>query len=118
MNKQRVILANGSRLLREMLKRIFRKSDHLEVVQEITDHHNLSSAIERLDAEWVIMSPEQDQTMPSWVDKYMLKHPQVRFLTVSNDGSQVKMKWLDKQEKTLSGLSLKDLLYILEQQTN
>ncbi len=118
MQKQRVILASGSRLLREMLNRIFDKTEKLEVIREISDHQQLSAAIETLDVEWVILSPERDQSMPTWVDAYLRKHPSVRFLTVSNDGSQVKMRWLDQHEKALSGLSLNELIQILEQQTN
>ena len=105
MSQQRIILANGSRLVREMLNRALLRADHLKVVKEITDHRNLPSAIERYDAEWVIMSLPIDSKVPEWVDAYMIEHPPVRFIAVSSDGSQVKMRWLESHEEELDNLS-------------
>ena len=47
MNEQRVVLANGSRLLREMLKRIIHKSQNLELIREITDVKDLLDGTNR-----------------------------------------------------------------------
>jgi len=113
MSDQRIILANSSRLVREMLNRILRKTKNLEVVQEITDHENLPTEIEKSDAEWVIMSLPTDHTMPEWVDTYIVDHPRIRFMAVANDGSWVKTKWLESHEEDLDNLSLKDLVHIL-----
>jgi len=112
--EQRIILANGSRLLREMLNRILLKTEHLDVVQEVTDHENLPYAIEQQEAEWVIISLPDNNPAPEWIDAYMRQHPYVRFLTVSADGSLIKMKWLESHEEDLSDLSLKELINILE----
>lgn len=113
MPEQRIILANGSRLLREMLNRILLKSEHLDVVQ-ITDHNNLPSAIEEHEAEWIIVSLPGDNSTPDWIETYMRQHPYVRFLTVSADGSLIKMKWLENHEEDISDLSLPELIHILE----
>jgi hypothetical protein len=113
MSVQRIILANGSRLLHEMLNRILNKTDNLKVVQEIMDHDHLPNAIENSDAEWVLMSLPADSTIPEWVDTYMIDHPQVRFMALAADGSWVKTKWLERREERLDNLSLKDLLRIL-----
>lgn len=113
MSDQRIILANGSRLLREMLNRILRKSEHLDIVQ-VADHHNLPSAIEQQEAEWVIVSLPTNNPAPDWIDTYMRQHPYVRFLTVSADGSLIKMKWLECHEEDVSDLSLPELIHILE----
>ena len=71
MPEQRIVLANGSRLLRDMLKRIMFKSENLEVVREVTDQKELPSAIEHSNPEWVIVSLSFDNGIPSWVDNYM-----------------------------------------------
>ena len=113
MSERRIILANSSRLLREMLNRILHKTENLEVIQEITDHKQLPTEIEKSDAEWVIMSLPVDRGMPGWVDHYILDHPRVRFMAVANDGSWVKTKWLESHEEELDNLSLKDLIHIL-----
>ena len=114
MPEQRIILANGSRLVREMLKRILFKSDHFDVVREVTDQRELPSVIERTQPEWVILSLSLDNGVPAWVDSFMVDHPSVRFMALATDGSKVKMKWLEIHEQELNGLSLTELIQILE----
>jgi DNA-binding NarL/FixJ family response regulator len=113
MTKQRIILANDSRLVREMLNRILHKTDNLEVVKEITDHADLPIAIKNPEAEWVIISMPVDKKMPDWVDTYIIDHPRMRFMAVANDGSWVKTKWLEHHEEEMDNLSLRDLIHIL-----
>jgi len=114
MPEQRIILANGSRLLRDMLKRIIFKSDKLEVVREVTDQKELPSVIEHTNPEWVIVSLAFDNGVPAWVDGFMANHPSVRFMALATDGSKIKMKWLEIHEQELNGISLNDLIQILE----
>jgi hypothetical protein len=113
MSEQRIILANGSRLVHEMLNRILLKTKNLEVVQEITNHQKLPVAIEKSDAEWVILSLPVNSSMPEWIDTYIVNHPRVRFMAVANDGSWVRTKWLETHEEKLENLTLKDLIHIL-----
>jgi DNA-binding NarL/FixJ family response regulator len=114
MDKQRIILINGSRLLRELLHIVIYKAQHLEIVQEIHDLNELPAAIQASDADWVIISLPLEEKMPAWVDDYIARHPAIRFLIVSNDGSRIKMKWLESHEQDLDDLSLKDLIQLLE----
>jgi DNA-binding NarL/FixJ family response regulator len=114
MPEQRIVLANGSRLLRDMLKRILFKSDQLEVVSEVTDQKELPSVIENMGPQWVIVSLSFDNVIPPWVDSFMVNHPSVRFIGLASDGSKIKMKWLEVHEEELSGISLHDLIQILE----
>jgi hypothetical protein len=113
MTEQRIILANGSRLLHEMLSRIIVKTVNLQVVQEIKNRENLPTAIENSDAEWVIMALPVDSSMPEWVDNYIVDHPRMRFMAVANDGSWVRTKWMESHEEELDNLSLRDLINIL-----
>lgn len=114
MDEQRIILANGSRLLREMLSRVIFKSEKLAVVREVTDQRELPSVIENTNPEWVIVSLSYDNGVPPWVDGFIANHPSVRFMAVATDGSTIKMKWLEVHEQELNGLSLNDFLQILE----
>jgi len=111
---QRIILANGSRLLRDMLSRILLKTEHLKVVQEITDRDNLSAGLEQQDADWVIMSLPVDNQIPAWTDSFIRKHPLIKIVALSSDGSWIKLKWLESREEDLNDLSLKELFHILE----
>ena len=114
MPEQRIILANGSRLLRDMLKRVLLKSTNLGMVREVTDQKELPSAIESSNPAWVIVSLAFDDGIPSWVDNFVAMHPSVRFMAVASDGSKVKMKWLEVHEQELNGLSLSEFIHILE----
>lgn len=114
MPEQRIVLANGSRLLRDMLRRIMFKSDQLEVVREVTDQKELLSVIESTNPQWVIVSLSFDNVIPPWVDNFMVSHPSVRFMGFASDGSKVKMKWLEVHEQELNELSLNELIQILE----
>jgi DNA-binding NarL/FixJ family response regulator len=107
---KRVILADGSRLVREMLHRVIEKADHLEVIGEVTDHKDLPRVIEKFDPEWVIVSTPFSQPSHSWIQEY----PSVRFMFLSPHENSVKMKWHMAYEENYSDLSLKDFIYILE----
>jgi chemotaxis response regulator CheB len=114
MATKRVILANSSRLLREMLQRVINKADHLEVVQEILNQEELPSAIERFDPAWVILSILPNKDGHRWVETCMAEYPGVRFILFAPDHSRVKMKWQATYEEDLTNLSLKDFIHILE----
>jgi hypothetical protein len=113
MRKQHIVLANGSRLVHEMLKRILLKTENLEVVQEVANHKRLPAEIENSDAEWVILSLPVESNLPEWVDTYIIEHPSIRFMAIANDGSWVKTKWLEYHEEELNNLLLRDLIHIL-----
>ena len=116
MPEQRIVLANTSRLLRDMLKRIIRRSTTLRLLGEITDQKELPFLLESGRPAWVIVSLAYDNSVPAWVDAYMTAHPFMRFMALSADGSKIKLKWLESHEQELNGLSLYDLLQILENQ--
>jgi len=114
MQTHRVVLANESRLLREMLERVIRKVPDLEVVGHATDAARLPSLLEETDAQWVIVSLLPDSKIPAVADSLLAEHPSLRLLAVAVDGSQVKAKWVEPHEKDLGDLSLEELIAILE----
>ncbi len=109
---KRIILANDSRLLREMLRCVIDKAGYLEVVQEIPNQEELSSAIERFDPEWVILSLPFRDGMVGGLDACMTEYPAVRFIVFSAEN--IKMKWQITYEEDLTNLSVKDFIHILE----
>ena len=114
MSTKRVILANSSRLLREMLHRVINKADNLEVVQDIPDQEDLSSAIARLNPEWVVASLPYKEGDQSWIDTCMAQYPNVRFVLFSGGNKSIKMKWQTSYEEDLTNMSLKDFIRVLE----
>lgn len=113
MPDHRIILVDGSRLLIEMLNRVLNKTKHLDVIR-VTDRSDLSALIGQQETAWAIVSLPVDVTDPDWIDAFMLQHPHVRFLTMSADGSMIKMKWLESQEADLTNISLPELIQILK----
>lgn len=114
MARKRVILAHGSRLLREVLHRVIDKADNLEIVQEFHNAEELPAAIERLGPEWVILSLPPNNRRHEWMDACMAEHPALRFILLSPDNNSIKMKGQVAYEEDLTNLSLKDFIHILE----
>jgi chemotaxis response regulator CheB len=111
---KRVILANGSRLLQEMLHRAIEKADHLEVVQEIPSWEELPSALKRFDPEWVIVTQTYSNHSHKPIDSCMEDYPSVRFIFLSPTQNHIKMKWQGSCEEEYSDLSLKEFIHLLE----
>lgn len=111
---KRVILADGSRLLREMLHRVIDKANHVKVVQELPTVDGLGSAIHRFDPEWVILSQPFNRRAHDWIDSCMADHPSVRFIFLSAAQNSIKMKWQMSYEEDLPDLSLTEFIHILE----
>jgi len=111
---KRIILADGSRLVREMLHRALDKADRLEVVQEIHEYRELPSAIRRFDPAWVILSFSYNEKAHSWLDACMEDHPWVRFIFLSPSQNRIKMVWKTSYEEESANLSLNEFIDILE----
>lgn len=111
---KRVILAEGSRLLREMLHRVLDQAESLEVVVEVSAAGDLPSAIERFDPAWVIVSGPYGRPVQGWVRACLADHPSVRFLFLSPDRNHITMKWHLFSEERVAEVTLKDFIHILE----
>ncbi|HSL47094.1 MAG TPA: hypothetical protein VK897_26890 [Anaerolineales bacterium] len=115
MSTKRVILANNSRLLREMLHNVINRADNLEVVQEIPDQKALPSAIERFDPEWVIVSASRGDAANHWLNSCLSRYPSVRYIVLSPDHSSIRIRsQASYEEEDLSRLSIDDFIHVLE----
>lgn len=114
MSIKRVILASGSRLLREIIHRAIDKADQLEVVEEIPDWEELPSALETFNPAWVIVAQAYGDPPDNGIDTCLEKNSSVRFIFLPPNQDNVKMKWQTSYEEEYSNLSLKDFIHILE----
>ena len=114
MDRQRIILVSGSRLLEEMLKRIFQKTEYLQVVQEVRGENAIPAPNQQLEADWVIQAMPLSLKLADWVKRYIKEHPRTNSLSVSADGSRVQIRRQDKRPAELDGLSLPALLQLLQ----
>jgi hypothetical protein len=97
-----------------MLHRVIEKADHLQVVEEVSQLEKLSSAIERLDPEWVIVSRAYSDHGHGWVRSCLDAHPSLRFVFLSPHQNHIKMKWQMACEEEYQDLSLREFIHILE----
>jgi hypothetical protein len=111
---KRVILADGSRLVREMLHRVIDKAEYLQVVDEVPRHEGLHLSIRRFGPEWVIMSLPYTSHLRNWIDACLAEHPSVRFIFLSPQQNHIRIKWKTSREEVLSDLTLKEFINILE----
>jgi hypothetical protein len=88
--------------------------DQLEVVQEITDWEELSSALKTFTPAWVIVAQSYGSPSHYLVDSCMEEYPSTRFIFLSPNQDHVKMKWQTSFEEEYSNLSLQDFIHMLE----
>lgn len=111
---KRVILADGSRLLRDMLHHVLNKADRLQVVDNVLNLEELSSAIEKFEPEWVIVPLPYDVHGQGWLVPCLADYPSVRFVFLSPQQNHIKMKWQISYEEDYPDLSLREFIHILE----
>jgi hypothetical protein len=114
MQTQRILLIEDSRLLGEMLGTVIHKDEHLQTVRKVDGREDLPSAIEKFEADWLVMTLPLDSAIPAWVDSFMEEHPAMRFMAVFAGSGKIKMKWIESHEQEVDDVSLPDLLRILE----
>ena len=114
MSAKRVVIANGSRLMREALRRVIEKVDRLEVVPGFPGLDDMPGVIERFEPGWVFLSSPRERISGSVLDNYLRRYPLVRFVVISPDHSRIELQSQAKAWEDLTYLSLRELLYILD----
>lgn len=112
MSECHIVLADGPRLPRELIKQVLDKAVDLQVIGEAKNQAGLARMLDEFDVQWVIICLETDE-MPAWVDMSVNSHSMVKFLIVSLEGGRIQIKWSEACEKTLNEPSLDDLIAIL-----
>lgn len=113
MESQRIILANVPRFLNEVLRRALSHATDLSIVGEVNDWSELSAAISRTGAHWIIVSQPPGAPMAQAVDALLATHPGIRALNVASDGGHLTLRWLEPHERDLDEFSLEELIALL-----
>jgi chemotaxis response regulator CheB len=111
---KRVILANNSRLLREMFHRVIDQADHLEVVREVQSSDEILFAIQRFCPDWVIVSFPVSDFVLNCISASIQSDPSIRFVFFSEDYRSLKIDWPMSSESEISDVSLKEFIHILQ----
>jgi hypothetical protein len=116
LHPRRIILADGSRFLRDILRKVIEKTPGLQVVGEVSDFSNLPATLRQTNAEWIVFSLPPHLHIPHELKAALLKEfPSVRILDFYTDGSQVRVKRMGYRDKDFGGLTWDVLLNILNE---
>lgn len=115
---KRIVLVDGSRLLRGMLKRAIERDDQLHVVAEVDQINKFSSVIRLADADWIFLILPPRTPIPEVINHTLREQPELRLLVMTTDGSRVRMRWIEIHETTLDQKNLGEIMAILRENRN
>lgn len=117
MLSQPVILVNGSRLLRELVKRVIEKDTGFEVIAELGNALELPSAIMKTNAEWVFLILLPGQEIPEKLKvSLLLKHQTLRIVGLWVDSGRVRIDWMGHEQKEFTEVTLSEFTRLLRQE--
>jgi DNA-binding NarL/FixJ family response regulator len=108
----KVILADGSRLPRELLKRVIEKTEGLQVILEVDQLDHIEETVDLTTPDWLIVPLPSVIEIPDSLERLIQRYPHLRVAVVSVDGDQVRMKWVEHHDESLHDLSWNDLIGI------
>ncbi len=113
MQPQRIVLAQASRFLRDLFRRVINKTPGLEVAAEVVAPQVLLQAVEQTRAGWVVVSLDPDGKLPPGIGLVLIEHPTLNVLVLSSEGAPIKIKWIESHERTLDLSTIQDLAEVL-----
>jgi len=114
MQPQRIILADDSHLLRDILRKVIDKTPGLKLVGEVADLASLKSTLQQNEVEWIVLSIYPYSFIPNEGRMaLMAEYPSLHILGIYADGSQVRVLQLGQQEKIYKELTWDKLHHIL-----
>lgn len=111
--KQRIVLANSSLLVRDLLKKVIGKKPGLEIVSNVEDYTELPEILETTEADWGIILLPPNGEVPEIINQVIEEQTSMRFLLMDVDGSHVRMIYRKPQEVPLDEQNLQDILELL-----
>jgi DNA-binding NarL/FixJ family response regulator len=115
-DRVKVILANDSRLLREMLRRVLGSAPQLAIVAEVDDLHQLEPVLAETDARWIIVSLTPEGEFPGIVKSLLQTYSTTHVLAIAVDGSTVRVLHMEHNEQQVDVFSVEEILSLLQAQ--
>ncbi|MEZ4771103.1 MAG: hypothetical protein R2844_22125 [Caldilineales bacterium] len=97
-HRSRIILVNGSRFLRDMLERVFRKHPDFEIAGVAHDVVALETLLCTTEADWFVVTAKPSDDISQEVRQLRVRFPETRILVIAPDGSEVSINWLEPRE--------------------
>jgi hypothetical protein len=86
-----IIVANRPRFYRELLYRALATAPKAFQVFELTDESRLAKAIKDRQADWVIVTSDEDAGLPAAAESLLAAQPALAAIAVSPDGARVEV---------------------------
>jgi len=115
MLRKKIILLDGSNMMRDLFTRAIEKRGDLKVIREVHDSADLEKWMDErssLDADWMLILQPADVTS-SVIQRAIARYPGIKAMTVVTDGSNVSYHWYEERHETIAQATLPALLEIL-----
>ena len=117
MQPRRAILVDGSRILRDLIRRVLETKAGFEVVDELSNLEELSSSLARAETEWafLILSPNLEISKRQTVE-ILVEHPSLRIILIRMDEGRIEMEWLVRGHKDLTEMTLDEITLVIQKE--
>ena len=117
MQPRRAILVDGSRILRDLIRRVLETKAGFEVVDELSNLEELSSSLARAETEWafLILSPNLEISKRQTVE-ILVEHPSLRIILIRMDEGRIEMEWLVRGHKDLTEMTLDEIALVIQKE--
>jgi len=93
----RVLIAHESRLARELVRAIVSGHADFEVVGEVQDEREISSAIEQNEADCLIIERSETSERPEICDVLFRRWPHMKILAVASGSEDSALYWVSRE---------------------
>lgn len=114
---ERAILVDGSRLMRDLLRRVIEKLTNIDIVKEVDSLEKLPSIMGTIEVDWLFIVMLPEQAIPEEpIAGLLMMHPKLRIVSIWIDGSHVRTEWLGHHERDFIGMTLDQLTGLLQKE--
>lgn len=96
----RVLVANRPRLMRELVIATISDQPDIEIVGEIPDESEISSAVDQMHPDFLIVTLDRQDRMPEFCEAILRSHPQIRIIAIASDRNTTVFYWASLQVKS------------------
>lgn len=89
----RVLVANRPRLMRELVMATISDQPDIEIVGEIQEESEISSAVDNTQPDFLIVALERQDRLPDFCQSILQSHPQIKIIAIAPDRNSTVFYW-------------------------
>jgi DNA-binding NarL/FixJ family response regulator len=93
MSPIRVLVANGPRLMRELVMATISDQPDIEIVGEIQEESAIASAVNHTQPDFLIVTLEGHDHLPDFCKSILQSHPQIKIIAIASDRNSTVFYW-------------------------